>query len=92
MFDSDAYDPLTDQNVVYRAVRSTQLRVGTTEAPCVGCPQFTFCSEAGPVNPKGCEYFDQWLDGPQEQEAMEKDHGVVENGDAGGHLPDIQME
>ncbi len=92
MFDSDAYDPLTDQYVVYRAVRQSQLRVGTTEAPCGGCPQFSFCSEDGPVNPEGCEYYDQWLEGPQDLEEREREDGLVENGNAGGNHTDVVME
>ncbi len=54
-------DLMTNPNVVYRYVRAPQLKIGTIEAPCSGCPQFNFCSEKGPVNPKGCEYFEEWL-------------------------------
>jgi len=46
---------------VYRAVRKETISLGWTQAPCGHCPQFTFCNERGPVNPKGCEYYGGWL-------------------------------
>lgn len=46
---------------VYRAVRKETISLGWTQAPCGHCPQFTFCHEKGPVNPKGCEYYGGWL-------------------------------
>ncbi|KLO18878.1 hypothetical protein SCHPADRAFT_819011 [Schizopora paradoxa] len=46
---------------VYRAVRKEAISLGWTQAPCGHCKQFSFCNERGPVNPKGCEYYDGWL-------------------------------
>ncbi|KAH7107220.1 RNA polymerase Rpc34 subunit-domain-containing protein [Auriculariales sp. MPI-PUGE-AT-0066] len=65
--DSDSEDDVPARKVpafvgegfVYRAVRQEtigQLQ-GWSQAPCCGCPQFEFCSDRGPVNPQGCEYF-----------------------------------
>ncbi|KAL8834448.1 MAG: hypothetical protein Q9170_003744 [Blastenia crenularia] len=33
-----------------------------TEAPCGRCPVLGFCEEDGPVNPRSCEYFAEWLE------------------------------
>jgi hypothetical protein len=41
----DNYDPFLDKDVVYRAVRTSIQG---------------FCSESGPVNPIGCEYYGNW--------------------------------
>jgi hypothetical protein len=68
-----------DPNVVYRAVRASGLRLGTLEAPCGACPVFSFCSEKGPVNPKGCEYYDKWLDGPVGEDQQKEANGDADD-------------
>ncbi|KAJ6539133.1 RNA polymerase Rpc34 subunit-domain-containing protein [Mycena capillaripes] len=47
--------------VVYRAVNQEKITIGWTEAPCSKCPSFEFCKEGGPVNPKECVYYEDWL-------------------------------
>ncbi|KAJ3036714.1 34-kDa subunit of RNA polymerase III (C) [Rhizophlyctis rosea] len=54
------------QNWMYRVVRGVGVGGGGggnawTEIPCGKCPVFQFCTEDGPVNPKGCEYYKKWL-------------------------------
>lgn len=56
----DNYDPFTDRDVVYRAVRPSNFNWPVNEAPCGLCPIQKFCAEEGPVNPIGCNYFAEW--------------------------------
>lgn len=37
---------------------------GFTQAPCGRCPVFDLCHEDGPVNPRECVYFEEWLRDP----------------------------
>ncbi|EJD52044.1 hypothetical protein AURDEDRAFT_111548 [Auricularia subglabra TFB-10046 SS5] len=48
---------------VYRAIRQEHVEPlqAWAQAPCAQCPQFEFCDPGGPVNPRGCEYYTQWL-------------------------------
>ena len=52
----------------YKAVRRVGGRTGDSsqnglvEAPCGRCPVFGICEEGGPVNPKDCRYFQEWLE------------------------------
>ncbi|RDB23303.1 putative DNA-directed RNA polymerase III subunit rpc6 [Hypsizygus marmoreus] len=48
---------------VYRAIRQERLAFGASEAPCGQCPSFEFCKDGGPVNPRECVYFGDWLVG-----------------------------
>jgi DNA-directed RNA polymerase III subunit RPC6 len=54
---------LSDQAVVYRAVRRLAIPLGQNQASCGTCPQFNFCEQDGPVNPDGCQYITDWLAG-----------------------------
>jgi DNA-directed RNA polymerase III subunit RPC6 len=54
---------LSDQAVVYRALRRLAIPLGQNQAPCGSCPQFNFCEQDGPVNPSGCQYITDWLAG-----------------------------
>jgi len=54
---------LSDQAVVYRAVRRLHIPLGQNQASCGTCPQFNFCEQDGPVNPAGCQYITDWLAG-----------------------------
>lgn len=51
----------------YKAVRQVggpdgeSIENGLTEAPCGRCPVFDLCEEGGPVNPRNCQYFENWL-------------------------------
>ncbi|KZT22961.1 hypothetical protein NEOLEDRAFT_1137326 [Neolentinus lepideus HHB14362 ss-1] len=58
--------PVTDDTLegiayVYRAVRQEKVSLGLSQAPCGRCPQFDFCKDGGPVNPKECVYYGEWL-------------------------------
>lgn len=59
------YDNVLDEDYggayVYRAIRQETVSLGWAQAPCGRCPQFDFCSEKGPVNPRECEYYGEWL-------------------------------
>ncbi|KAI0050339.1 hypothetical protein FA95DRAFT_1555851 [Auriscalpium vulgare] len=46
---------------VYRAVRQERVALGWSQAPCGRCPVFDFCKDGGPVGPRGCEYYGEWL-------------------------------
>ncbi|EJD07394.1 uncharacterized protein FOMMEDRAFT_164375 [Fomitiporia mediterranea MF3/22] len=46
---------------VYRAIRQERVVLGWSEAPCGRCPQIDFCKDGGPVNPRECQYFGDWL-------------------------------
>ncbi|KZT01349.1 uncharacterized protein LAESUDRAFT_815967 [Laetiporus sulphureus 93-53] len=46
---------------VYRAVRQEHTAPGLAQAPCTRCPTFDFCKSGGPVDPKGCMYYGEWL-------------------------------
>ncbi|KAK2466513.1 hypothetical protein APHAL10511_002155 [Amanita phalloides] len=46
---------------VYRAVRQERVPVGWTGTPCCLCPSFDFCKEGGPVNPRECVYYGDWV-------------------------------
>ncbi|KAG6886073.1 hypothetical protein C0993_004063 [Termitomyces sp. T159_Od127] len=48
---------------VYRAIRQECPVFGASEAPCSQCPSFEFCKNGGPVNPRDCVYFGDWLVG-----------------------------
>ncbi|KAK8843459.1 hypothetical protein IAR55_007116 [Kwoniella newhampshirensis] len=52
---------LTDTAVIYRATNRLGVPLGQTQAPCGKCPVFSFCEEGGPVEPEGCNYYDDWL-------------------------------
>lgn len=56
---------LSDQAVVYRAIRRIRIQMGQMQSPCGPCPQFNFCQEGGPVNATDCKYFSTWLDGSE---------------------------
>ncbi|KAJ6510024.1 RNA polymerase Rpc34 subunit-domain-containing protein [Mycena vitilis] len=47
--------------VVYRAINQEKITLGWSEAPCSKCPSFEFCKQGGPVNPKECVYYEDWL-------------------------------
>ncbi|TFK43161.1 RNA polymerase Rpc34 [Crucibulum laeve] len=46
---------------VYRAIKEEKVLVGWSEAPCSQCPSFDFCKDNGPVNPRECVYYGDWL-------------------------------
>lgn len=48
---------------VYRAIRQERVALGWSQAPCGGCSVFEFCKEKGPVNPRECTYYEDWLRG-----------------------------
>lgn len=48
---------------VYRAIRQERLSLGWSQSPCSICPSFDFCKDGGPVNPKECVYYGDWLQG-----------------------------
>ncbi|SJL01732.1 uncharacterized protein ARMOST_05055 [Armillaria ostoyae] len=48
---------------VYRAIRQERLSLGWSESPCAKCPSFEFCKDGGPVNPRECVYYGDWLTG-----------------------------
>ncbi|PPQ77738.1 hypothetical protein CVT25_011173 [Psilocybe cyanescens] len=56
----DAFDTGSGGSV-YRALKDEVTTVGLTESPCGLCPSFEFCKEGGPVNPKECIYYEDWL-------------------------------
>lgn len=56
------FDDIDDgRNHVYRAVKHERIPLGWIEAPCTLCPSFDFCKEGGPVNPRSCGYYRDWL-------------------------------
>ncbi|PPQ72523.1 hypothetical protein CVT24_004829 [Panaeolus cyanescens] len=58
----DLYDT-SGGGSVYRALREYTAPLGLTEAPCGLCPSFEFCKDGGPVNPRECTYYGDWLVG-----------------------------
>ncbi|KAK7061534.1 putative DNA-directed RNA polymerase III subunit rpc6 [Favolaschia claudopus] len=60
-FQSYSFDDQYVGGVVYRAVNQKNINLGWTEAPCSRCQSFQFCKEGGPVNPKECVYYTDWL-------------------------------
>ncbi|KAJ6629209.1 RNA polymerase Rpc34 subunit-domain-containing protein [Mycena sp. CBHHK59/15] len=61
-FQSYAFDSLDGAGgVVYRAIHQEKMSLGWTQAPCSKCVSFEFCKEGGPVNPRECVYYDDWL-------------------------------
>lgn len=34
---------------------------GLMDAPCGACPVFEFCKAGGPVNPRECVYYEEWM-------------------------------
>ncbi|KAJ1301011.1 hypothetical protein OPQ81_003434 [Rhizoctonia solani] len=46
---------------VYRAIRPERVALGWSQSPCGACPQFDFCHDDGPVNPRECQYYSTWL-------------------------------
>lgn len=63
--DIDSDDVESCSAFVYIATRGTSYgsneRFGLVHVPCGKCPVASFCSEDGPVNPKNCEYYQEWL-------------------------------
>ncbi|KAG7097277.1 hypothetical protein E1B28_004643 [Marasmius oreades] len=60
-FSLEDYDESRNLGGVYRAVRQERLDLGWSQAPCSVCPTFEFCKEDGPVNPRDCVYYGDWL-------------------------------
>ncbi|KAF8211351.1 RNA polymerase Rpc34 subunit-domain-containing protein [Mycena galopus ATCC 62051] len=60
-FNSYSFDNQYAGGVVYRAINQEKITLGWTEAPCSKCESFQFCKEGGPVNPKECVYYEDWL-------------------------------
>ncbi|KAF5363655.1 hypothetical protein D9756_000855 [Leucocoprinus leucothites] len=61
-FVSGLYDePEAGDGSVYRALREEQPSLEWSDAPCTLCPSFDFCKDGGPVNPKDCVYYGEWL-------------------------------
>lgn len=46
---------------IYRAIRQERVTMGWSQAPCALCRTFSFCRDGGPVGPKECEYYSEWL-------------------------------
>ncbi|KAF8897294.1 RNA polymerase Rpc34 [Infundibulicybe gibba] len=46
---------------VYRAIKQERLSLGWSQSPCSTCPSFEFCKDGGPVNPRECVYYGDWL-------------------------------
>ena len=45
---------------------------GLMDAPCGTCPVLEFCKAGGPVNPRECVYYEEWLGlGGDESEGAE---------------------
>lgn len=62
----DRYDAAMDIDdfggaYVYRAIRQERVALGWSQELCGRCPQFEFCKEDGPVNPRECKYYGDWL-------------------------------
>ncbi|ESK97494.1 rna polymerase iii subunit rpc34 [Moniliophthora roreri MCA 2997] len=62
-FSFDDYDDSPGSGSVYRAIRQERLDLGWSQAPCSVCPSFEFCKDDGPVNPRDCVYYGDWLVG-----------------------------
>ncbi|KAF9333667.1 34-kDa subunit of RNA polymerase III (C) [Linnemannia elongata] len=60
--DWDDEDMDTDSDWVYKAVRDKKAESAWQDCPCGVCPVADFCTEGGPVNPAGCNYYTKWLD------------------------------
>ncbi|KAH9482618.1 putative DNA-directed RNA polymerase III subunit rpc6 [Psilocybe cubensis] len=58
--DFDAFDTSSGGSV-YRALKEHVASIGLLESPCGLCPSFEFCKQDGPVNPKECVYYGDWL-------------------------------
>jgi len=52
----------TDTDWVYKAVRDKKAESAWQDCPCGVCPVAEFCTESGPINPSGCNYYAKWLD------------------------------
>ncbi|TFK27072.1 RNA polymerase III subunit Rpc34 [Coprinopsis marcescibilis] len=62
-FDYSGYDNFdAGGGLVYRALKEEAPLVAWYQAPCALCPSFDFCKESGPVNPRECAYFEEWLE------------------------------
>lgn len=48
---------------VYRAIKPERISLGWSESPCSQCLSFDFCKDGGPVNPRECVYYGDWLTG-----------------------------
>ncbi|KAG5339217.1 hypothetical protein C0989_005198 [Termitomyces sp. Mn162] len=57
----DEFDTSGGSGFVYRAIRQERPVFGASEASCSQCPSFEFCKNGGPVNPRDCVYFGDWL-------------------------------
>jgi DNA-directed RNA polymerase III subunit RPC6 len=58
----DEYDT-NSGGTVYRAIKAETIFLGWSESPCALCPSFDFCKDGGPVNPRECVYYGDWLTG-----------------------------
>ncbi|KAI9734243.1 MAG: 34-kDa subunit of RNA polymerase III (C) [Cirrosporium novae-zelandiae] len=64
----NATNDIESKNVRYKTAHKPSLIAGDglphnamTEAPCAACPKRDVCGDDGPVNPRNCEYFQEWL-------------------------------
>ncbi|KAF9263631.1 hypothetical protein L218DRAFT_959160 [Marasmius fiardii PR-910] len=62
-FSFEDYDENRGSGGLYRAIRQERLDLGWSQTPCSVCPSFEFCKEDGPVNPRDCVYYSDWLVG-----------------------------
>ena len=60
-FDPTGMEDNFEGAYVYRAIRQERVALGWSQAPCGGCPVFDFCKDKGPVNPRECTYYEDWL-------------------------------
>jgi DNA-directed RNA polymerase III subunit RPC6 len=49
---------------------------GLMDAPCGACPVFEFCKDGGPVNPRECVYYEEWLGCGSTRKGVDGDGGV----------------
>lgn len=82
---------LSDENVVYRAVRqwTETVPLGMIQAPCGHCPMFEFCQDDGPVNPVECQYLEGWIDGTMGGYIGERIKGDEEEDEKGDEAMEV---
>lgn len=87
---------MSGDRVVYRVIRRENAMVvsGWSQSPCGHCPRFDFCEDSGPINPASCQYYDVWLEPPEnnpEEGGAEQEVGDQSMEDAGGPMVDVEI-
>ncbi|KAF4574763.1 34-kDa subunit of RNA polymerase III (C) [Pleurotus pulmonarius] len=75
--DFNSFDDFAGGANIYRAIKQEKMALGWSQAPCGNCLSFDFCKEGGPVNPRECVYYSDFLLQPVGGMNIEEMEGLI---------------